>query len=229
MIPPTDVFLRLGAAILLGGAVGFERGRKDHPAGLRTHMLVALASATFMLVSTQFMYFQPFGPHDFRGLDPSRIASGVVMGLGFLGAGSILRTEVGVHGLTTAASLWMVTAVGLAAGAGMYLAAATATGIALFVLTVLHYVEAGRDRKADQCCRLRVDLDDAAGRAAVVEQLRAAGFGVARVGYARDLEARRWRIRLDLRFADESDLDRVLAKLEGQAGVRRIKVRRRQP
>jgi len=113
------MLLRLGASLLLGAAIGYEREHAGRPAGLRTHLLVSLASATFMIVSTQFVFFQQYGKDDLITVDTSRIAAAVVTGVGFLGAGAILRTGIGVQGLTTAASLWMVASIGLAAGGGM--------------------------------------------------------------------------------------------------------------
>src|SRR2546428_13898337 len=119
-ITPFEMLLRMGISVVLGAAVGYERERTEHPAGLRTHLLVSLAAATFMLVSTQFVYFQHYTKEDLVAVDTSRIAASVVTGVGFLGAGAILRTGLSIQGLTTAASLWLVAAVGLAAGGGRF-------------------------------------------------------------------------------------------------------------
>src|SRR6202522_1901616 len=128
MVTPTiEMLLRMGTAAGRGAIIGYERERTGHPAGLRTHLLVSLASATFMLVSTQFVYYQSYGKDDLVAVDTSRIAASVVSGVGFLGAGAILRTGMSIQGLTTAASLWLVAAVGLAAGGGMYILAVTVT------------------------------------------------------------------------------------------------------
>nr|WP_269509169.1 MgtC/SapB family protein [Burkholderia sp. IMCC1007] len=123
---------RLLLAALLGSIVGLERERLNWAAGLRTHMLVCVGSALVMLVST-------FGFEDVRGqsgvvLDPSRVAAQVVSGIGFLGAGSILLRGEVVRGLTTAASLWAVAGLGLAAGGGMYVASIGATVIVIAIL-----------------------------------------------------------------------------------------------
>src|SRR6266852_1399093 len=139
MIAPQQVILRLVIATVLGSIVGLERERLDRAAGLRTHALVGLGAALFMLVSA-------FGFTDIMHapqvtLDPSRVAAQVVSGIGFLGAGTIiLRREI-VRGLTTAASVWAVAAVGLAVGGGLYLAAASATLLALTILVVFKPVE----------------------------------------------------------------------------------------
>ncbi|HTQ81115.1 MAG TPA: MgtC/SapB family protein, partial [Thermoanaerobaculia bacterium] len=112
-ITETETLLRLGASIALGAAIGYERERTGRAAGLRTHLLVSLSAATVMLVSTQFVFYQHYTKDDLVTIDTSRIAAGVITGVGFLGAGAILRTGIGVQGLTTAASLWLVAAVGL--------------------------------------------------------------------------------------------------------------------
>ncbi|WP_321803668.1 MgtC/SapB family protein [Burkholderia sp. BCC1993] len=132
MIGHIELVGRLLLAALLGSVIGLERERLNWAAGLRTHMLVCVGSALVMLVST-------FGFEDVRGqygvvLDPSRVAAQVVSGIGFLGAGSILLRGEVVRGLTTAASLWAVAGVGLAAGGGMYVASIGATAIVLAIL-----------------------------------------------------------------------------------------------
>lgn len=137
---PTDlawtgyVLLKLLVAVILGGAVGWERETLDRPAGFRTHVLVCVGSAVYMIVSESFT-----GPK----ADPGRIASQVASGMGFLGAGTILRHGSIVRGLTTAASLWTVAAIGLCIGRGdMYLVVAVlAAVVVLLTLTVLGRVE----------------------------------------------------------------------------------------
>lgn len=134
-----DLLIRLATAAALGGAIGVERHRADKAAGLRTHMLVCLGSALFMIVSAHG-FDQVLRPSLVQ-LDPSRVAAQVVSGIGFLGAGAILRRNEAVLGLTTAANIWAVAAVGLAAGGGMFTAAVAATAIILVVLTLMKWVE----------------------------------------------------------------------------------------
>jgi putative Mg2+ transporter-C (MgtC) family protein len=125
---------RVALAVLLGGLVGYQREARDRPAGLRTHILVTLGSAVIMVLS----YYPFLGK---VGADPSRIASQVVVGVGFLGAGTIIRQGNIVIGLTTAASLWAMAAVGLAVGLGLYELAIVATVLVLLVLTAFKYLE----------------------------------------------------------------------------------------
>lgn len=134
-----DLCARLGCAALLGGAIGLERHWSDKAAGLRTHMLVSLGAALFMIVSAHG-FDDVLSPSRIE-LDPSRVAAQVVSGIGFLGAGAILRRHEAVVGLTTAASIWAVAALGLAAGGGLYVAAAITTAIILAILTVMRWVE----------------------------------------------------------------------------------------
>src|SRR5712691_3147168 len=131
------LLLRVLVGTALGAVIGYERHIHGRPAGLRTHLIVALASATFMVVSTNFVYFQHYGREDLIAVDPSRIAASVVTGVGFLGGGAILRTGINVQGLTTAAGLWLVAAIGLSAGAGMYVVSAFATVLGVVALALL--------------------------------------------------------------------------------------------
>jgi putative Mg2+ transporter-C (MgtC) family protein len=139
VLPHLELITRLGLAALLGGAIGFERERLSWAAGLRTHMLVSVGACLFMIVSSYG--FMDVLDHEHVSLDPSRVAAQVVSGIGFLGAGSILLRGEIVRGLTTAASLWTVAAVGLATGGGLYLAAASATVIILIILAGIKPLE----------------------------------------------------------------------------------------
>jgi putative Mg2+ transporter-C (MgtC) family protein len=129
-----EALLRVIVAAALGGAVGLERELREREAGFRTHMLVAVGSALFTLVSAYgFRDFLVHGGSVVRA-DPTRIAAQIVTGIGFLGAGAILRQGISIRGLTTAATLWVVAAIGIAAGAGYYSAAVITTLVVLFSL-----------------------------------------------------------------------------------------------
>jgi putative Mg2+ transporter-C (MgtC) family protein len=141
MIGPLDLLLRLLTAAVLSGVIGINRGRLEWTAGLRTHMLVGVGAALAIIVSAFGFADVLNNPHVV--LDPSRIAAQVVTGVGFLGAGTILFVERDqiVRGLTTAASLWAVASVGLAAGSGMYAGAVMATAIIWVILALLKPLE----------------------------------------------------------------------------------------
>ena len=134
-----DLLLRLLLAAGLGAVVGVEREFRQKPAGLRTNMLIALGSALFTMVSIQIAQ---------AGGTPDRIAAQIVTGIGFLGGGAILRSGKSVHGMTTAATIWVNAAVGMASGAGYYAMAVATTLITLVVLAVLPPIEAYFERRA---------------------------------------------------------------------------------
>jgi putative Mg2+ transporter-C (MgtC) family protein len=131
-VPPDLIMaLRLLLAAVLGGIIGYQRERTGKPAGLRTHMLICIGATIFTLVS-----IYAFGD----GVDPSRVAAGVVTGIGFIGAGAIIfRTSDGyIAGLTTAATVWVAAGIGVAVGSGLYVAAVVATAIVLIILFIPH-------------------------------------------------------------------------------------------
>lgn len=154
-----EMLIRLLLAAFLGGIVGIERGSGDRPAGFRTHILVCAGSALIMLVSMygyDEYYMQGDGlPRTNR--DSARIAAQVVSGIGFLGAGTIMHEGVTVRGLTTAASLWMISAIGLAAGSGMYVLSIASTVIMMVTLVTFHNWEkrfAGGSKSARRFIRV---------------------------------------------------------------------------
>ena len=138
-MPPVELLLRLVLAAALGAAIGIERELRQKAAGLRTNILIALGSALFTVVSLELAQV---------GGTPDRIAAQIVTGIGFLGAGSILRSGRSVHGMTTAATIWVNAAVGMAAGAGLYMIASVSTVITLIVLVILPFAERHLDRYA---------------------------------------------------------------------------------
>ena len=139
-----ELVLRIGLAALLTGAVGFERELRERAAGLRTHLLFGVGSALFTLVSA-YGWSDIVNEGQVR-FDPSRVAAQIVTGIGFLGAGAILRQGLSVRGLTTAAGLWVAAAIGMAAGAGYYSAAVITTVVALVALGPFRRLEARVNR-----------------------------------------------------------------------------------
>jgi putative Mg2+ transporter-C (MgtC) family protein len=138
----TDALVMLLLAILLGGAIGLERESRGRPAGLRTHILVCLGATIIMIASTRMGEFtHALSPASRVQVDPGRIAAGIVTGIGFLGAGAIIRIGDLVRGLTTAGCVWFVAALGITIGQGLYALAIVATVLALTVLLALTQVE----------------------------------------------------------------------------------------
>ncbi|MGI8827697.1 MAG: MgtC/SapB family protein [Chloroflexota bacterium] len=162
-LSPIETALRLGLALVLGSLVGLERERGDRAAGLRTHALVCLGSALFMLVSAYGLTDLAVNPQ--IKLDPTRIAAQVVSGIGFLGAGTIIFRREIVRGLTTAAGLWVVAGIGLAVGAGMYLPAFLSTLGSLVILAMFRPLEAWLFRRPQ---RITLHVRPAAGQLAAI-------------------------------------------------------------
>jgi putative Mg2+ transporter-C (MgtC) family protein len=137
----TEMVFRLLAAVLVGGLIGLERSYHGRPAGFRTHTLVCTASAVLMLVTVyEALWFTP--QISVRvALDPTRMAQGIMTGIGFLGAGVIVKEGITVRGLTTAASIWITSAIGILMGIGFYFPAAVATVLTLGVLSLFRWIE----------------------------------------------------------------------------------------
>lgn len=160
-IPYGEIAWRLFLAGVLGGIVGWERERDNHPAGFRTHILVSLGSALIMLIS--IYGFSPFMNEPQVRFDPARLSAQVVSGIGFLGAGTILRHRFSVTGLTTAASLWVVSGIGLAVGAGFTFGAMIATLLVLISLELLNRIESLLIRKR-KLYIVQIEVRDESGK-----------------------------------------------------------------
>jgi putative Mg2+ transporter-C (MgtC) family protein len=145
-----EVTQRLLLAAGVGALLGLEREWHLKSAGLRTHILIALGSTVFTLMSQELA-------SGLKGADPGRVAAQIVTGIGFLGAGAIMRTDSGIHGLTTAATVWVNAALGVAVGAGRYHLAFIGAGVTLAALLVLHPMEIALDRRVRGAHRRRQD------------------------------------------------------------------------
>lgn len=133
--------ISLLSALLAGGLIGLERSYNGRPAGFRTHTLVCLASVLLMLLTVHQVQLLPDLPLETVRIDPTRMAQGIMTGIGFLGAGVIMKEGLTVRGLTTAASIWITASIGILIGIGFYSAAAAGTLIALGVLSLFRYIE----------------------------------------------------------------------------------------
>ena len=137
MINLFSTTIRLALAFVLGGVIGLEREKKGVSAGLRTHILITVGATLIMLTS---LYIYDIY-HEKSTIDPGRIAAGVITGVGFLGAGTIIKSKEGIRGLTTAASIWVSAAIGLAVGCGYFSAAIIVTGASYLALSILKKIE----------------------------------------------------------------------------------------
>src|SRR5215212_953182 len=136
------ILTRIAAGLLVGGLIGLERSFHGRPAGFRTHALVCVASALLMLVTVYQSEWMTAVPLDAIRTDPTRMAQGIMTGIGFLGAGVIFKEGLTVRGLTTAASIWITAAIGILVGIGFYFPAVLALAAALTVLALFRYIEA---------------------------------------------------------------------------------------
>jgi putative Mg2+ transporter-C (MgtC) family protein len=207
-----ELLLRLALAAVLGGLIGLERELREREAGLRTHLLVGLGSALFTIAGA-------YGFHDFLAsgenvvrADPTRIAAQIVTGIGFLGAGAIIRQGLSVRGLTTAATLWVVAAVGLAAGAGYYSAAVITTAlvlVALYPLRIIAYRIVRRVRPEDG--RLFVALPAGHAPGHVIDEVEQSGARIESIEVSQEGDRRR--LELDVSLARDTAAAALVARV----------------
>jgi putative Mg2+ transporter-C (MgtC) family protein len=215
------VLLRLSVAAVLGGAIGAERELRERQAGLRTHLVVCVGSALFTLVSAYgFREFLVNGGSVVRA-DPTRIAAQIVSGIGFLGAGAIIRQGLSVRGLTTAATLWLVAAIGMAAGAGYYSAALIATAGALLTLGPLRIV-AYRviHRYRPEVDRLIVDIPAGGSPVPVLEAIEQRGGRVVSLEIAQEGDRRSIAIDVELHGVPAPGIVSDVGSIDGVLEVR---------
>ena len=208
-----DFILRILVAALLGGAIGLERGFRAKEAGFRTHFLVALGSAVFMILSAHG--FGDVQLSESQRLDVSRIAAQVVSGIGFIGAGTIIFQRQAVHGLTTAAGLWVTASIGMAAGAGMYVIAGFTTLLVLIGLEVLNvlFPTIGHHNLT---LTVAADSEEAVRR--LTDRLKADGTGLVTYSLTKDAEGGLV-VRMELKPVRSGYVDHVFRFVEEMEGV----------
>jgi putative Mg2+ transporter-C (MgtC) family protein len=214
--------LRLGLAAVLAGAIGVERELREQEAGLRTHMLVCVGATMFMLVGVYAWADMRLGNQIGVVVDPSRVASYVVSGIGFLGAGAIIKHGINVRGLTTAASLWVVAAIGVAVGVGMYTFSIATTALVIVALWPLSQVKRIIQGKADEPRRLAVMLEPRASVVPVLAAIEENGFGLDSVEVGEEEEARR--LDVVITTAADASLGGLIDDVLGLDGVRSANV-----
>jgi putative Mg2+ transporter-C (MgtC) family protein len=217
-----EVLLRLGVAAGLGAAIGLEREWREREAGLRTHLLVSMGSALFTIISA-------YGFHEFLvnggavvRADPTRIAAQIVSGIGFLGAGAIIRQGFSIRGLTTAATLWLVAAIGMAAGAGYYSAAVIATAGALFSLGPLRIAAYRVVRHyRGETGRLLIQVPSGESPAGVVDAVERAGGRIVSMEISQ--EADRRNVELDVELHQSHKPPQLVARVADVEGVLEVR------
>ena len=219
-LTPDDLqmVVRLLAALLAWAMIGYERSYHGRPAGFRTHALVCTASSLLMLVTVYEAEWTRAAADSIR-LDPTRMAQGIMTGIGFLGAGVIIKEGLSVRGLTTAASIWITAAVGILAGVGMYFALAVSVILILGVLSVFRWVETRMPAQA----YYQFDVRFARAAGMKEDALRALierhGFGIGHFTYRVDGEGRIRHHSMVLRTLDRSSASRLCETLENTETV----------
>lgn len=218
-IPLQEIFLRLAAALAAGGAIGFERERDSQPAGLRTHMIVSLGAALVMILSINMAI--TFHELD---ADPARLAAQVVSGIGFLGAGAILRFGFNVKGLTTASTLWTTAMIGMALGYGYYLVSLFAVIIIIVVLTLVERFE----KKFVRVNVIRTVMIEVRDREGIIREVRKTiskhADAVMAFNVQKSIKNKLLRMEIVARFNRSEKLEDLMEIISAIESVRSIKI-----
>lgn len=218
-----EMVLRLLAALLAGAVIGYERSFHGRPAGFRTHALVCTASSLLMLVSVYEAHWVRMAVDSVR-IDPTRMAQGIMTGIGFLGAGVIFKEGLSVRGLTTAASIWITAAIGVLAGIGFYFPLAVSVVLTLGVLSLFPWVEARIPTQAyyhfDVCFTHTAGMTENAIRALIERH----GFSIANFSYSLGGADHIHRHSMVLRTIDRSSASRLSETLEATEAVLEFRI-----
>ncbi|WP_203140510.1 MgtC/SapB family protein [Marinobacter mangrovi] len=218
-----EIALRLLAALVAGAVIGYERSFHGRPAGFRTHTLVSLASCLLMLVTVYEAHWVPETMDGIR-LDPTRMAQGIMTGIGFLGAGVIVKEGLSVRGLTTAASIWITSAIGILAGVGFYYPLVLSLLLAVTVLSLFRWIESRVPTQAfyhfDVQFAPAAELNDVVMR----DLIESHGFSIANLSYRVYAEKQVRRHKMVLSSIDESSASRLATTLEETESVLEFRI-----
>jgi putative Mg2+ transporter-C (MgtC) family protein len=213
-----EVIAKLSLALLLGGMVGFEREHKSRPAGLRTHILVCVGAALVQITAINYYYTH----EGFYNVDPMRLAAQVISGIGFLGAGTILKEGANIRGLTTAASIWVVACIGLTVGTGLYVEATLATLFIFIALRGFKKLE-GRIGKGKRSFYMQIVADNVPGKLGQIGSvIGLLGVSITNVEMHNG-EDRLVIIDLTLKPSYEVSVDKIADKIMTLEGIKEIK------
>ncbi len=214
-----ELVTHLLVATLAGGLIGLERSYHGRPAGFRTHTLVCVASSLLMLVTIYSGRWFPVGTLEKVQIDPTRMAQGIMTGIGFLGAGVILREGLSVRGLTTAASIWVTAAIGILAGIGFYFPVAVATALVLGVLTAFRWIEASMPSQFYAHFQVRFPRDMVMPEREVRELVQRFGFSIANLSYRLEDGGRYFEYRMVIRSSRQEQAAKLVQALESTHSV----------
>ncbi len=221
MISTTELIIRLLLGAIIGGIIGFERSTHGRAAGFRTHLLVCVAGVLIMTVSEYYHYLSLWDPSYIR-VDPARLAAGAITGVGFLGAGVILKSGLNIQGLTTAACLWIVSAIGLSIGSGLYVAGLVSFVITYLSLWLLRRVEDKMPRLSYKF--VTVLMEGRGDEEAVRSVIERCGASMGRVDYERDLERSESTFSITISFRDEGSPKRIIDGVSSLPSVKKVAI-----
>lgn len=219
-----DIASHLGAAWAAGSLIGLERSFHGRPAGFRTHALVCLASALLMVVTHYQWDWLGSVPLETVRTDPTRIAQGIMTGIGFLGAGVIFKEGLTVRGLTTAASIWITAAIGILFGVGFFYPAALATAATLGTLAVFRRIEGWLPSHTFGHLVLRFQNAEVPSAAAVKSAIEKEGFSIANLSYRLDREAGFFEYRMTVRTARRHAIETLASSLQARADLLEFRI-----
>jgi putative Mg2+ transporter-C (MgtC) family protein len=215
-----EMVLRLIAALLVGGVIGLERSYHGRPAGFRTHALVCLSTGLLMLLTVYEERWFPAISQGRIALDPTRVAQGIMTGIGFLGAGTILKDGMTVRGLTTAASIWITAAIGILIGVGFYFPAVVATILTLFTLSLFRWIEDKIPAQFYAQFQVRFAREAVMPEEQVRSLLKAHHFTIAHLNYRLDVDANFFEYRMVIRTSRAQNASRLSLALTALPGVK---------
>ncbi|MBX3513508.1 MAG: MgtC/SapB family protein [Xanthobacteraceae bacterium] len=220
------ILIQLGAAWLAGSLIGLERSFRGRPAGFRTHALVSLASALLMLITAYPQDWLPSGRSDVVNtiLDPQRMAQGIMTGIGFLGAGVIFKEGLTVRGLTTAASIWITSALGILYGVGYYFPAILGTVATLGTLQVFHWIESWMPTQAYAHFILRFPRTRVMSEDKVQKMMRDHGFSVANINYRMEDGGKTFEYRMTIQTTQKDAMERLAVTLRDKKDVLEFRI-----
>jgi putative Mg2+ transporter-C (MgtC) family protein len=214
-----EIAARLGSALLVGGLIGLERSYHGRPAGFRTHTLVCLTSAALMLVTVYESQWFVTGRLERVVVDPTRMAQGIMTGIGFVGAGAIMKDGLTVRGLTTAASIWITAAIGILVGIGFYFPATLAALLTLGTLSTFRWIENRMPAQFYAHFMVRFQRNGAMPEAELRRVVAQHGFSIANLNYRLTNEGKHFEYRMVMRTLDQDNMRTLSETLNGLQSV----------
>jgi putative Mg2+ transporter-C (MgtC) family protein len=219
-----DIALRLVASLVIGGLIGLERSYHSRPAGFRTHSLVCLSTSLLMLVTVYETHWFPRLSEGRISLDPTRMAQGIMTGIGFLGAGTIMKDGLSVRGLTTAASIWITAAIGILIGIGFYVPALIATVFTLGTLSVFRWIESQIPTQLYAQLLVRFQRSEAMSDSEMRRLLTDHGFTIGNLTYRLDADSDSLEYQMIIRSAVEENASRLASALNRLGSVKEFRI-----